>query len=78
MQDTERALAALSEFEEVKDGAIKELLNARKEIDEKLARLGHDGKSKASRKSKCGTCGSAEHTARFHKKGESHEVRQTA
>ena len=78
MQQTEKALKALEEFEGAKDSAIKELLAARKEIDEKLARLGHDGKSKASRKSKCGACGSTEHTARFHKQGESHEVRQTA
>jgi len=57
----------LDQAEELRKQAIGILLAERQEIDRKLAQLGADGTETPLKKKACSVCGSAEHTARFHK-----------
>ena len=69
MQFAEKALKSLDEFESTRQQAIEELLAAKNDIESKLIRIGYDGTSpKKEKKTKCGECGSTEHTARHHRK----------
>ena len=72
MQFAEKALKSLDEFEAARQQAIEELLAAKNDIESKLIRIGYDGTPpKKEKKTKCGECGSTEHTARFHRKNPS-------
>jgi hypothetical protein len=57
--------------ESLRQQAISLLMAERQTIDQKLSLLGADGTEAlaAPRSKACGVCGSAEHNARFHKKG---------
>ena len=76
MEYAEKALKALDEFEAARQQAVEELTAAKKDIETKLARLEERGAArpkKVARRNPCPVCGSADHTAAFHKRQQAKE-----
>jgi hypothetical protein len=64
----DRVLKLEQEFEAARNEAITQLLQRRKETEEQLKVLGHEGKPAKAKKSRpCSKCNATDHDARFHR-----------
>lgn len=72
-ETVDKVMKALEDLDSLKQQAINELLDERKNIDEQLAKLGHGVKQAASTKRMrdpnklCPVCGEKGHDARRHR-----------